>query len=281
MISRTALLFLPILALAQEPAQQKAPSYVDEALRARVNGFYQNFVESTWSPRKAEPFVAEDTKEYFYNAGKEKYESFKIGKITYADDFTKATVTVIARGEKRIANEVIMMDLPTDTHWKVEDGKWCWTYHEEDYPVTPMSVANPPRADGAMKEPGLKPKDTSPAAIRTAGLAVLEQQPLGFDRSTIVMSPDHESSDQVVFKNGADGEIQIGLDGPTVRGLKVKLDKTTVPAHGTATVSFHYDPSDKSSSKDDWEPKGMIQFRILATPFNRVFALYVQFPVSK
>src|SRR5271163_811642 len=63
MIVRTSLLLLPIFALAQE----QAPPDVDRELRARVEGFYQNFVDTSFSPRKAEPFVAEDTKDYFYN----------------------------------------------------------------------------------------------------------------------------------------------------------------------------------------------------------------------
>ena len=78
MILRTSLLLLPVIALAQE----HPPAVVDEELRARVSGFYQNFVDSSFSPRKAEPFVAEDTKDFFYNALKQNYQSFQIGKIT-------------------------------------------------------------------------------------------------------------------------------------------------------------------------------------------------------
>jgi hypothetical protein len=274
MISRTCLLFLPVLALAQP----QAPPEVDQELRARVSAFYQNFVDGT--PRKAEPFVAEDTKEYYYNAGKRHYESFKIGKITYSDNFTKAVVTVVAKMERLIAGQVVMMDAPDDNHWKIENGKWCWTYNPADVSITPMGGANPPRATETGTA-AVKPKDVSPEAIRIAGLSVLEQQTMGLDKSSVTMSVDQASSIQVVFTNGADGEIQIALDGPVVRGLTTKLDKTTVPGHGTATLTLHYDPSDKSSPKDVWEPKGSIPFRIFAAPFNRVFPLYVEFTAAK
>src|SRR5580700_10515939 len=93
MILRASLLLLPILALAQE----QAPPDVDQELRARVSGFYQNFLDDSYSPRKAEPYVAEDTKDYFYNALKQKYQSFQIVKITYSDNFTKAVVVVSSR----------------------------------------------------------------------------------------------------------------------------------------------------------------------------------------
>jgi hypothetical protein len=273
MISRLSLLFLPILLLAQE----QAPPDVDRELRARVNAFYQNFVDG--SPRKAEAFVAEDTKDWYYNAGKNHYESFKIvGDIKYSDNFTKAVVVVAGKMERLISGQVVVMDVPQETRWKIENGKWCWTYHPEDTCLTPMCGKTPPAATAEDRAAAAKrPKDTSPEAIRSAGLAVLEQQPMGLDKGTVTMNVDEASSAEVVFTNGADGDISIALDGPVVRGLKAKLDKTTVPGHGKAVLSLVYDPSDKSGPKDVWEPKGNIPFRIIAAPFNRIFPVNVQF----
>jgi hypothetical protein len=239
-------------------------------------------VEEAFSPRKAEPFVAEDTKDYFYNAAKIKYISYQIGKITYSDNFTKAVVVVIGKMERMIAAQKIVVDWPQDTHWKIEDGKWCWYYHPEDFPVTPMGGKNPPVPTG--KEPSTAaviPKNSSPEAMREAGGLVLKQQAMGVDKSTVTFSADQPSSAEVVFTNGADGEIQVGLDGPVVRGLTAKLDKRTVPGHGTATLTLHYDPSDKSGPKDVWEPKGSIVFRIFAEPFDRMFPVNVQFIAAK
>jgi hypothetical protein len=273
MISRLSLLFLPILLLAQE----QAPPDVDRELRARVNAFYQNFVDG--SPRKAEAFVAEDTKDWYYNAGKNHYESFKIvGDIKYSDNFTKAVVVVAGKMERLISGQVVVMDVPQETRWKIENGKWCWTYHPEDTCLTPMCGKTPPAATAADRAGAAKrPKDTSPAAIREFGLTVLEQQTMGLDKDTVTMSVDQPGSAEVVFTNGADNDISIALDGPVVRGLKAKLDKTTVPGHGKAVLSLQYDPSDKSGPKDVWEPKGNIPFRIIAAPFNRIFPVNVQF----
>ncbi len=273
MIRSTSLLFLPILAFAQ----QAPPAKVDRELRARVSAFYQNFVDG--SPRKAEAFVAEDTKDYYYDAAKQHYQSFKIGKISYGPDFKSAVVNVIAKGTRSIGGQTVVVDIPADTHWKIENGKWCWTFHQEDYSLTPMGGATPPRATGT--EAVVVPKNTSPEAIRTAGLSVLEQQPMGLDKTMVTVNVDRASSTQVVFTNGADGEIQVALDGPTVRGLTAKLDKTSVPGHGKAILTLSYDPSDKSGAKDVWEPKGSIPFRLIAAPFNRIFPVYVMFTASK
>jgi hypothetical protein len=271
MISRLSLLFLPVLLVAQE----QAPPDVEQELRARVTAFYQNFVDG--SPRKAEAFVAEDTKDYYYNAGKMHFESFRIEKVTFSDNFTKAVVAVSGKTQRLIAGQVIMMDIPQETRWKIEDGKWCWTYHQEDFGLTPMSPRNPPPPTAEERATAVRPKDTSLASIRAAGAAVLEQQPMGLDKGTVTMSVEQPGSAEVVFTNGADNDISIALDGPVVRGLKAKLDKTTVPGHGKAVLTLVYDPSDKTGPKDVWEPKGNIPFRIVAAPFNRIFPVNVQF----
>ena len=277
MILRASLLFFPVFLSAQD---LMAPPAVDQDLRARVSGFYENFLEKSFSPRNAEPFVAEDTKDYFYNAGKEKYQKFEIGKITYSDNFTRAVVVVMARMDRLIAGQVVPMDVPKNTHWKIENEKWCWYYDPKDFSITPFGGANPPPATTEAGAPKI-PKNTSPDEMRKAGRAVLEQQPMELAPSQVTMIVDKPASTEVVFTNGADGDIQIALDGPAVRGLTATLDKTTVPGHGKAVLSFHYDPSDKSGPKDVWEPKGSIRFSIVASPFNRYFPVFVQFTAAK
>jgi hypothetical protein len=277
MIARISLLFLPILAFAQpDPSPE-----TNRELRGRVDAFYQNFLVNSFSPRKAEAFVAEDTKDYFYNAGKMKYESFAIVKITYSDNYTKAVVNVSGKTERLIAGQKVMMDVPQDTHWKIEDGKWCWTYDPANYSITPIPDSKNPPPATVETGVAVKPKDTSPKAIRDAGLSVLQQQQMGVDKTTVTVNVDQASSTEVVFTNGADGELQVGLDGPVVRGLTAKLDKMNIPGHGKAILTLHYDPSDKKSGKDIWEPKGSIEFRLIAAPFNRVFPVYVMFTASK
>jgi len=276
MISRVLLLALPVFLSAQAP-----PPEVDRELRARVEAFYQNFVETSFSPRKAEPFVAEDTKDYFYNAQKETYISFRLGTITYNDDFTKAVVVVIGKQERHMAAQSMITEFPQETRWKIENGKWVWYYHLEDHCLTPMCGKTPPPATVEERAAVIKPKDTSPAAVRAAGVAVLQQQPMGVDKPTVTMSADQHGSAQVVFTNGADGEIGIGVDGPPVKGLKRSLDRTTIPGHGKAVLTLEFDPSDKSGPPDAWDPKGNITLRFVADPFNRIFPVTLQFVGSK
>jgi hypothetical protein len=276
MISRFFLLSLPLLLSAQQ-----APPEVDQELRARVNAFYQNFLESSFSPRKGEPFVAEDTKDFYYNAAKETYISYRLGRISYSDDFTKAVVEVIGKQEKHMAGQSMITEFPQETHWKLENGKWCWFHHADDYCLTPMCGKTPPPPTAEERASVVKPKDTSPAAVRAAGVTVLQQQPMGVDKPNVIMSSDERGSAEVVFTNGADGDIAIGVDGPTVKGLKRSLDRTVVPGHGKAILSLQFDPSDKAGDKDAWDPKGSIPLRIIADPFNRIFPVTLQFVPSK
>src|SRR5262245_19656348 len=71
----------------------KPPAKVDKALRARISEFYDDHVKGDF--RKAEPLVAEDTKNFFYSQNKPKYLSYDISRIEYSDNFTKAKATVL------------------------------------------------------------------------------------------------------------------------------------------------------------------------------------------
>src|SRR5664280_2888317 len=80
---------------AQNPgdAFNKPPADVDQVLRARITEFYDLHVKGEF--RKAEAWVAEDTKDIYYTSNKTKYLSFEIGRIDYSDNFTRAKATVL------------------------------------------------------------------------------------------------------------------------------------------------------------------------------------------
>jgi hypothetical protein len=282
MISRTCLLFLPLIALAQE----QAPPDVEQALRERVTGFYSNFLEGSFSPRKAEAFVAADTQDFFYDQGKKKFISFKVDKVTFTDNFTKAEVLVVGKRNVLIQGHPFVLDEPMPTRWKLENGKWCWTYDVCAIASTPMGgnicpdgkpPQGPPSPTGAVSAP----KSFAPEDINKAGVDIVKSAKMGVDKPNVTMRADKPSTVQVVFTNGVAGEIQIGLDGPAVRGLKATLDKTTLPGYGKAVLTLEYDPTDKSGPTNVWEPKGRIPYRIVVSPFFKFFPISLMFTDSK
>src|SRR5215469_8779517 len=91
MILRAALCLLPLVAYAQAPQVQPPPD-VDQALRARVSEFFQDFVDSKF--RDAMKLVAEDTQDEYLASAKTPIKSFEIRDVKYSADFAKADVTL-------------------------------------------------------------------------------------------------------------------------------------------------------------------------------------------
>jgi hypothetical protein len=277
MLLRISLLFLPLLAFAQQAAP-KTQAEVEQELRARVTAFYQIFVDG--SPRKGEAFVAEDTKDFYYNAQKLHFASFRIDKVTFTDGLNYAIVKVVGRAERRMASQSVMMDVPQDTHWKIENGQWVWTYHAEDYCLTPMCGANPPLPSGT-EGPIAPPKNLSPEEMKRLQDELVRAQTLqgamAVEPEMLKMKTDQTSSVQVTFTNPSPGYVTVALSGPMVRGLTWKWDTVQVPGRAKAVVTLHYDPSDQSGPSDAWTAKGPIEFQVVVSPNNKLLPFTVNF----
>jgi len=276
MISRACLLFVPVVLLAQD----HVPAVVDQELRTRVNGFYSNFMEGSFSPRKAEGYVADDTKDYFYDAGKIKFIAFTLQTITYTDDYTRATVLGVGKTRKMVLGHVLEMDMPQQTRWKIENGKWVWTYDASMMASTPMGGKLPgvKSDDQQPADPNEVKKDLSPDAVKEQAMATIKKPPMGIDKNELMAKADQPWSSQVVFTNGSDGSVQVGLDGPEVRGLKATRESISVPGHGTAVFAFKFDPADKTGTAGVYDPKGKIHYRFVVSPFNKMYDFNLIFP---
>src|SRR5271169_3408696 len=136
-LALTSILLLSgILGLAQNSEQlDKAPPEVEEALRARVDEYYHAFMEGKF--KKAYLLVAEDSADAFLEADKQQYKACETIKIRYSDNFTKATVVESCKGEWKWHGTVTPTTFPVTSSWKIEDGKWCWSY------VKPTQVPSP------------------------------------------------------------------------------------------------------------------------------------------
>jgi len=69
----------------------RPPEKVDKALRERIDQFYEYHITRDY--RKAEPLVAEDTKNFFYSRNKPAYIKCRIGRIEYSENYTRAKAT--------------------------------------------------------------------------------------------------------------------------------------------------------------------------------------------
>jgi hypothetical protein len=272
-MSKRVFMFAPFLLtgllVSTLPAAQvpKVPEKVDKALRARVNEFFQYHVDGTF--KNALPLVADETQDEYFNSGKTKLRSFKIDDIKYSDKFDKATVsmTISRDWEIRLQNNIVT--LPMVTTWKIEHGKWVWYYNKQNAWLTPMGPSDykaiSKNADGSLRLPKIN-QDTAAAAATE----ILNST--GADKLEVRFETGKRGTDQVVFRNGAAGEVQLEVTPmDPVPGLTYKFDKLNVGAQQSATMTFQYEPQEKT-------PPVEVQVPFTVIPFNITYVVIVHFP---
>jgi len=252
-------------ALCQQPADlfTKAPPAIDEALRGRISKFYQLQVDG--KPRQAEQYVAEDSKDDYYEMQKPRYLSFEIRSISYSDEFTKAKAMITV---EMIVNMPSFqnkpMKIPFMTRWKVVDGQWFWYIDPDASKMTPFGKMNP----GTSKADGTQaggPPDMS----KTPDIASLWKQ-VRADKQSVQLKTHEASSDHVTISSQLPGVVSLQLQAPDVPGLEVKLDRTELKPGENAVLSFDFKPGEQA-------PHSPLAVRVLVQPINSVIGVRVVF----
>ncbi len=223
MLRFTTLCLCAGLCLAQTPGE-KPPAQVEEALRARAQEFFQDFVDGNF--RKGEALVAEDSKDIYYNAQKSKYLSYELKDIQYSDNFTRAKVTAICETQVAIpgfAGQVLKV--PVGSNWKLENGQWYWYIDPEELHKTPFGVAHPAPGPRSVAPPA------PPAIPPDPGFAL---QKVKADKTTLELKPGVAA--QVTFTNTAPGWMSISLLG-RIPNVDVKLDRVNLNAGEKAVMT--------------------------------------------
>src|ERR1019366_2171677 len=114
----TILLFAAaLLSFAQAPPPASAPPEVDQALRARATMFLQYQCEENF--RKAYDLVAEDSKDYYFSAPKQKASSFTIDDVHYVGDSSMATVKSTLKRPVTLAGHQVEVPEVLTSRWKM------------------------------------------------------------------------------------------------------------------------------------------------------------------
>jgi hypothetical protein len=262
----TLLLVFPMIALAQTPKPADAPPEVDQALRSRVSAFLQFETEGNF--RKAYDMVAEDSKDYYFAAPKEKATEYVIDAIEYSDNFTKASVSATGKRHMMLVGHPVDIPLVVVSRWRLEDGKWLW-YHDPSKDSVPTLLGAIPANSGsdndAPKSP--LPKDLNPEAVAAAAQKIAVQQPT-INKESLNFTMGVVATDQVVFHNNNMGQIKVLVD--VVGGSKsvlVEPKESFVNAQADLTVKITYKPV---------KPKaGRALVRFTVEPFGSVYGLPV------
>jgi len=269
---RFALLSLiAAVAIAQPKPETvyKAPPEIDAALRARVNEFFQLHVEGNF--QKAWRMVADDTKDYYFGAGKQRYVSFRITGVRFLNDnFTKASVDLETKQKMlKLEFQGAIVPMPMTTQWKVENGEWVW-YRDPDNPqLTPMGLSDMEKVRQGVATPEDLQRMTSPEELERKAKEILKQS--GVDKHEVSMSPDKASTEVVKFHNGWPGYIKLEAAPLQVMGLTITIDKQDLKPSEDATVTISYKPDPAQKAPP------LAQIRLLVTPLNVLVPVIVRF----
>jgi hypothetical protein len=252
-------------ASGQQPADlfTKAPPAIDEALRDRISKFFQLQVDG--KPRQAEQYVAEDSKDYYYEMQKPRYLSYEIRSISYSDEFTKA--------KAMIAVEMIInipqfqnkpMKIPFMTLWKVVDGQWFWYVQPEASLITPFGKMNP-----GPGKPGEAQAGGPPDMSKTPDILSLWKQ-VSADKQGVQLKAHEASSDRVTISSQLAGTVSLQFQPPDVPGLVVRLDRTELKAGEKSVLSFDFKPGENA-------PRSPLVVNVLVQPINSVISVRAVF----
>jgi hypothetical protein len=241
----TAALFLATCSLgfSQESSDlfDKAPPPIDEALRARVDTFYQAHVSGKF--REAFALVAEDSQDAFFAAPKAQFKKCETVRINWSEQFTKAKVVESCDGEFRFHGQTAPVKRAMSSDWKLVDGQWYWCFVKPDMRQTPFSPTGlaPITNVAPAASPGKLPSSDE---VNTLAAGILQR--VKVDKTTIKLRSDESSKDELHVRNEMPGAISFTVGQVAIPGLKITPAKTELQANEETTVVFEYRLDDTS-----------------------------------
>ncbi len=197
------------------------PADVDQALRARIHEFYALLAKRDF--RRAEAYVAENTRDNYYNNAKPKILKFEISSIEYADHFTRAKATLkcdVAIDDP--AFPVRSMSFPIPSAWKLEEGEWRWYLERVESWSTPFGVMKPSAPSGPPAEPPKISYDVAFGKVKV-------------DKQAVTLKPGESA--QVTLTNTAPGTMKLGVSGGPA-GIQAHFNRTEVNSQEKAVLTL-------------------------------------------
>ena len=272
----SSLLFFTVccgLAAAQPASDtfDKAPPAIEDALRARVQAFYQAHVDGKF--RKADDYVAEDSKDTFFAAEKTRYKSCDVSSVRFEEDFTKATVVTACKTEMFFHGEKFPVTVPFSSRWKVENGDWFWYYVASNQKESPFGTLTAGRESEHGRAP-IVPPDMNKLAQQILSKVTI-------DRDEVTVEQDHDSRQEVHLKNDMMGAIQVSTDPTGLPGLTVRAEKAQVNPGEEVTIiiEFNFDDPEINCRPCLVNPgvKPPMTVNIHTSPIQRDFPIKISF----
>jgi hypothetical protein len=220
-------------------AESAAPAGLTDALRTRATEFFQFHTGPV--NRRSIDYVAEDTKDYYYQSAKNLLLSFTLKDLHYAKDFQSAELQVETKQMMQVGDRRTEVVSTAPTNWRIEDGKWVW-YYTIRQSISPFAssvdmAAAEKQSTGNTAPPGLP--DFS--KILAQGAAVMGR--LDVESSAVQITAGQRFDGEVKIRNGYGGPVTVQLTGdPRLPGLSIVLDKRELNTGEIAAIHFAYAP---------------------------------------
>ncbi len=244
-------LTLLVAALAQESPAALSPA--ESALRARVQQFYDAFVEGKY--RKAYALVADDSQDHFLEMGKPEVKAFRIQRTELTEGGTRAAVTIELDTEFRFSGQSVPVKRQLDSTWRLENGEWLWYYVPPKQVRTPFGVVTVD-PDARKRQVDLKEqiaKGAKPADLM-GGLKVVP--------AAAAFPADAPGAQTFTVTNSLPGWINLSVMVPKVGGLKVPpFDRPLGPGQ-SRTIQLIWEPGQAVPPQDS------VEFVIQASPIG-------------
>jgi len=251
-------------------ASQKAPPEVEEALRTRVNNYYEDCIAGKY--REAENLLAEESRDYFYNHNKPKYRGFEVQSIQWSQDFQQAKVFVLLTVDMPLGSVTIPGHPTMEGDWKLVDGQWyLHLITPQEKFVTPFGTViklDPEPAPGSPEADKAVASRFSPASIRARAADILHG--VKPDHDTVVFDSAKPGEAIVHVSNGTPSIAGLELVDPHMTGLSVAIDKTRLSPTEQATLTVRWKPRDAIA-----KPSAFIHLRTI--PAGQDIAIRVDF----
>jgi len=259
---------------------EKAPAPIDDALRARVNQFYNAY--TTGKFREAYPLVAEDSQDAFLAGSKDVMKSCEILKIRYSDNFTSADVVEGCKGEWVYHGVKTPTSFPLTSHWKIIDGQWFWHYVKPSMipsPFSPTGFIAVPTDTPAAADAAAKSRPAIPANPMEAARGILSK--VRVDKTTVKLRGYETSKDELQVINEMPGEISLSIDPIPFPGLKITPGKTRLEANEKTTIVFEYRLDDASIECGECAKrvKSTLTAQLHIQPTGQLFPISITFGI--
>ncbi|MCS7043671.1 MAG: hypothetical protein NZR01_12865 [Bryobacteraceae bacterium] len=260
------LLCLPAAARqATSTGFNRPPAGVDEALRARVQQFYD--LEQQGRFRLAEQMVCEDSRDRYYDMEKRRWTSFELIQISYEENFTRARVAAALGTEMATLTGAIPVKAPITTLWRLENNTWCRYFpdpQKEGY-RTPFGIMKPSQPGSSSQ--GGNPMQTVGHMPRTAEdvMAMFE-----VSRSLVTL-PGKGGTEEVELQNRMASGLSVTIHPPLIDGFEAAVSPQTIPANGKAVLRLVYRPKEGNAPP----PRAVV--RLIAEPIGAEKIIEVNF----